>query len=96
MPDGDDHPVSFGRWQEAHQALSDRIRAVERDLEASQWQAEIATARRRLDDLEEGQRALREGQARRRDRQWTLLVAFLTGLVLPLLVAAVVAVASSH
>ena len=29
MPDGDDQPVSFGRWQEAHAAHGARLTALE-------------------------------------------------------------------
>ena len=29
MGDGDERPVTFGRWQEAHQALAGRVSALE-------------------------------------------------------------------
>ena len=90
MPNGthDTEFVTFGRWQAEHDRLRDQLRDT--DVRVEQ---QIAALRA---DFEEFVTTTRAGLSRRRDRQWTLIIAFVTGLVLPLLVLAVVALATTH
>lgn len=62
MPDGhgDEQPVTWGRWNEAHTALVSRVSALEAAMAAA--------------------------AGRRSDRTRTLILAVLTGLVLPSIV----------
>ena len=101
MPNGHDtDPVTFGRWQEAHAALADRVTRIEAHLAALspeavhlRLQTELAELRGDLDALSA---STADTLAKRRDRQWTLMLAFLTALALPLVVLAIVALTSAH
>ncbi len=89
MANGHDaDPVSYGRWQAEHDRLRDQIR----DMEA-RINMEIRELRA---DLEEFTRGTAAQLTRRRDRQWALMLVFLTGLALPLAVTAVIVLAGLH
>jgi len=92
---GDMEPVSYGRWFEAHTALADRVRAIEDAVRASNFAAVHQRLDERVTDLESDIAAIRAAEAKRKDRQWTLTLAFLTGLALPLAVAAVIALSAA-
>lgn len=101
VPNGRDvDPVSYGRWQEAHRSLTERVTRLEQADQAADWAAahqRFALGIRELrEDFDTFAQQTSQAMTKRRDRQWTLMIAFLTGLALPLLVLAVVTVASAH
>ena len=101
MPNGRDaDPVTYGRWQEAHQALTERVADLETEVRASNWRGVHERLEARVATVETALAAATGTAAatanRRRDRQWTLMIAFLTGLILPLLVLAIVALTSAQ
>lgn len=101
MPDGHDaEPVTYGRWHEAHRALSDRVTALEQDVRSSQWESVHRMLASQITDLradfEEFTKTAGETVAKRRDRQWAIIIVFLTGFALPLIVVALVAVFNAH
>jgi Flp pilus assembly protein TadB len=96
MPNGrrDDEPVLWGRWNEAHTALEDRVSDLE-GQNRSQF-ARIEADERAVASAEENRRALAEQVDRlradseaRRGRTWTLATILLTSLAMPLLVVLV-------
>lgn len=96
MPDGhyDDDPVKWGRWNEAHTALTDRVADLE-DQNKRQFarieadERAVATAEENRRDLEEKVTALGTSIESRRSRAWTLTTILLTSLAMPLLVVLV-------
>ena len=101
MPNGrDTDPVTYGRWQEAHQALTERVTDLETEVRETNWRALVADVENRLRAVETAVAGMagadQAAATRRRDRQWALMIAFLTGLILPLLILAVVALTSAH
>ncbi len=61
----------------------------ERYVTWDRWDAEHEDLARRVEALE-------EAAAKRGERQWALILAVLTGLLLPLVVGAILAVTLSH
>ena len=90
MPNGhsDADPVSYGRWQAEHDRLRDQIRDLDQRL-----QQEITALR---GDFAEFTSRASTALTRRRDRQWTIALAFVTGLALPLAVTALIALTGLH
>lgn len=82
MPDGqwDREPVTYGRWAEAHQALTNRVTRLEEQAGAT---AGAAIERTQMaDQITE----LRGTMDARRNRTWTLATLILAGLALPVIV----------
>jgi len=77
----DEAPVTWGRWQEAHQALLARVTRLEAALGALGDPA--ATHQRLQEEIDR----LREGGEHRRNRAWTLVTLCLAGVAAPILVA---------
>ncbi len=85
MEDGrDERYVTWGRWDEAHARLRDQLDALR------------AWARDELAGIGQRVGALEAAEGKRRDHRWALALALLTGLLLPLIVAAVAAWTAAH
>jgi len=83
--------VSYDRWYEAHQAVIQRVAVQETRVEAiREAEQEHQVFRQRLAVLEQTGRDYSEGENRRRDRIWVILIAIMSGVVLPLLLTALI------
>jgi Flp pilus assembly protein TadB len=96
MPNGrrDDEPVLWGRWNEAHTALADRVSDLEEQNRSQFTRIEaderaIATAEENRRTTDEQVKRLAEQSEARRGRTWNTVTLLLTSLVLPLLVVAI-------
>jgi hypothetical protein len=87
--DQDPRYVEFGRWREAHDAVLDRVRSLERHYEglagAEQIHVELEA---RINRLEQSGRNHITSEQARRDKAWVVILALISGLVLPLVVGA--------
>jgi len=79
--------VDYGRWEEAHRALTERVADLEREM--------IPGLEQRLTHLERAvggwQERQDQAQLTRRTRAWQVALAVVTGLVLPLATIGLVA-----
>lgn len=83
--------VSYDRWQEAHQAVLDRLANVERFANELRGAEQQHTAiYDRLRALEQAGRNHSAGERTVRDRAWLFLIAILSGLVFPLVAGAII------
>jgi hypothetical protein len=99
MPDGDyrQRPryVTWDRWDAEHHALREQESLEHENLRT--WAAaEHARLGDRLDDIEAAVAGIDKWRQQRKDRTWTVVVTVLAGLLLPLAVAAILAVTTAR
>lgn len=83
--------VSYDRWHEAHQAVLDRLRALESFATDMRGAEQTHQAMRdRIQALEQSGRNHIAGERTVRDRAWLFLIAVLSGLVFPLVAGAII------
>ena len=87
--------VTWDAYRGEHARLADRIDTV-RDWAREQVTTLREWAREQHSGFEERLTVLEDAEEKRRDHRWMLALALLTGLLLPLIVAAVLAYGAAH
>jgi hypothetical protein len=84
--------VTYGRWEEANQALRDRLDALEeRSNELRGAEAEHDALSTRITVLETQAKSNIEGERARRGHLWLLVIGLATGVICPLIVTTILA-----